>query len=67
MNIQHLQSILSIDAPDEIKKEMIYSELSKDEDVLLHFVKILRYERDRKQACMFDMQTIISDLDIIHT
>ncbi len=70
MNIEKIKNIVNNENPlisDSEKESQVLKELSNDEEILLHFLKILRYERDRKKECMFDMQTIISDIDIIHT
>ena len=63
MNVTIIKDIVSHPTwSDEKKEEEILIELSKDEDILLHFIKVLRYERDRKKNCMADMQDILADI-----
>lgn len=67
MNIENIKEI--IDNPTysyEIKQKEILWELAKSEDVFIYLMKIIEYERIRKKNCMFEMQNIISDVDIIH-
>lgn len=68
MNLESIKDILDnpLFSYEEKQKEILW-ELSKDDNILIYLLKIVEYERIRKKNCMFEMQNIISDLDIIHT
>ena len=68
MNIEAIEKIINnpFYTYEDKQKEILW-EISKDDNVIIYLMNIIEYERIRKKNCMFEMQNIISDLDIIHT